>query len=247
MNGSTDRPTLLVFTLGPRCEGSRRRLLPRSLRQSEILLHEQGLRGALEAGRRAGLRVVVASPQPLDLPTDIEQIRQRGRSFADRFRGALGSVQKAYPDSPLLVVGTDTLDLDSAHLESAVRHLAQSPEDVVIGPSLDGGFYLLATRVALDSELAQVSWCRSSTLRCLLDEIRRRGRRVHLLEPLHDLDHHSGVERWLSDTARDDDLAWLRRWLLGVLAAWRRPSRPPSPWRLRPAMAGAVLGRAPPF
>ena len=117
---SDSTPTLLVFTLGPECEQVRRPLLPHALRSAELLLHRNGLDATLGAGRRGGFRLVVASPEPLDLPGDVEQIRQRGQSFAERLRSTIRKLQEGYPDGPLVVVGTDSPDLDTSHLQQAM-------------------------------------------------------------------------------------------------------------------------------
>ena len=247
MDRSTDIPTLLVFTLGPECEHSRRRLLPGSLRQAEASLHRQGLAGALSAGRRAGYRLVVSSPEPLDLAPGVEQLIQRGCTFAERLRDAIRSLQSNLASSPLLVVGTDTPDLDVHHLRSAVSLLADSPRGVVIGPSLDGGFYLLATRTPLDKELSRARWCRSDTRRTLEAALRRSGRLVRHLELLQDLDRPADVELWLSNRPLLSTVGWLRRLLISLLAAWRRPVIPLTFDCPGVALATIVLGRGPPF
>lgn len=246
MEISSATPTLLVFTLGPNCERSRRRLLPAPLRQAEALLRQQGLEGALEAGRQAGYRIVVSSPEPLELPPDVEQLRQRGCTFAERLRGAIGALDAELDGSPLLVVGTDAPDLGVHHLQAAVSLLEASPTDVVVGPSLDGGFYLLAACTNLDRELAAVRWCRRDT-RCSLEaSVRGSGRVIRHLQPLQDLDRYTDLEVWLSTGFPVADLSWLRRWLYTLLAAWRRPVVPQTLRRPSLAWATTLSGRGPP-
>ena len=246
MNDSGPTPTLLVFTLGPECESARRRLMPAPLQEAELRIHRQGLDAALEAGRQAGFRLVVASPNSLDPPADVEWIPQRGCNFAERLVGAIRSLQEKHPQAPLVVVGTDTPNLDVSYLEQAVAWLDQEPGGVVLGPSHDGGFYLLATRLALDQEFAEVRWCQKAT-RSLLERALIRNRRpVRLLTPLRDLDRPADVEIWLY---RDMQLAshlWLGRLLRALLARWKRPA---VPWSMEPphlSLVPAVLSRGPP-
>lgn len=239
------QPTLLVFTLGPECEGSRRRLMPAPLRQAESLLHRHGLDAALDAGRRAGLRLVVASPEPLDLAEDVEQLRQHGCSFAERLRDAIRNLQVEMQGAPLVVVGTDTPDLGAQHLRQALSWLSHTDDGVALGPSHDGGFYLLAARQSLDLELQLVRWCRHDTRRSLMQALRYSGRSVMLLAPLRDLDRYSDVEAWLS---QDLHLAarWLGRLLRSLLADWRRPPVHDAIVGPTPALATTVPGRGPP-
>lgn len=246
MDRNRKSPTLLVFTLGPECRRSTRQLLPAPLRQAETLLRRRGLDRALEAGRRAGLRIVVSSPGPLDLPADIEQSRQTGCRFADRLRDATQALLAELDGAPLIVVGSDAPDLTANHLRSALACLEKSPDDVVLGPAHDGGFYLLATRSTLDKELARVRWCRHDTRHSLEAALRDRKRVVHLLEPLRDLDRYADVEVWLAARSRGFGLGDLRRLLSRTLAQWRRPVVAGTANRPTLALATHLSGRGPP-
>jgi hypothetical protein len=246
MSTPTTIPTLLVFTLGPECEGGRRRLLPAPLRQTEATLHRAGLEQMLAIGRDAGYRVVVAAPEPLDLPPEVRQLRQRGTSFGGRLQHALRALRAEIGSAPLLVVGTDTPDLAASHLRAAVAELESSPTGVVVGPAHDGGFYLLASRIGLDSVLSTVRWCCRDTRRSLLAALCGQGHPVHLLEPLLDLDRRADLERWLSRRRAESPLGRLRRTLRAVLAVWRRPAVPTVLRRADLVLATAVSGRGPP-
>ena len=246
MSRSSATPTLLVFTLGPECEQSRRRILPGPLQEAAHLLHLHGLRGAIAAGVEAGFRVVVASPNPLDLPAGIEHLEQRGRGFAERLRMAIRSVQTSSAGAPLLVVGTDSPDLDVHHLRAAVELLGDSLRDVVLGPSRDGGFYLLASRGSLDVELADVRWCRRDTRASLERALRHHGRRILRLQPLRDLDRSADVELWLAARTPPSGPAWLQRLLSRLLAVWRRPIVQPNIGRPESVLAMVMSGRGPP-
>lgn len=247
MMRSDSTPTLLVFTLGPECEQVRRPLLPHALRSAELLLHRNGLDATLETGRRGGFRLVVASPEPLDLPGDVEQIRQRGQSFAERLRSTIRKLQEGYPDGPLVVVGTDSPDLDTSHLQQAISWLRDRPDGVVLGPATDGGFYLLATRRPLDIELATVQWCRNDTLRLLRDALSRNDRPVKQLSLLCDLDHASDLETWLSRGVFLPSTRWLGRLLRSLLATWRRPPMPALAIGPPAPLLTAASGRGPPL
>jgi hypothetical protein len=146
-----------------------------------------------------------------------------------------------------VVVGSDVPELTSGHLRRTLELLAEDEDRVVVGPSPDGGFYLLASSRPLEALLPRVRWRRSDALTSLLAALARAGRPVALLPALADLDRRADLETWLS-VSGDPTGPWfdIRCLLRSLLAALRRPdaaSRIGSPRRLSPAVPGA---RAPP-
>lgn len=191
------QPTLLVFTLGATRESRRRQLLPADQDAIEKRLHRACLDAALDAGRAAGCRLQVASPEHLDLPTDVDLRPQRGIGFEQRLseavRGAFDS-----GGGPVVLVGSDIPGLSGDHIKRTLDLLRDDPERVVVGPSPDGGFYLLASAEPLDQVFSDVRWCCRQTLKSLRRALAREGRRVVLLAPLVDLDRPSDLEHWLA-------------------------------------------------
>ncbi len=237
--------TLLVFTLGPAGESVRRRLLPGRLVEEERALHRRNLETALDAGRANGCRLEVSSPEALPVDPDVDRVAQHGRTFGERFRFAVRGAQQRAP-GPLVVIGSDVPELTGQHVAEALEQLGDDRDRVVVGPSPDGGFYLLATNRPLDAELAQVRWCSSEALASLLSALGESGLEVSLLEPLRDLDRTRDLMSWLA--AACDSPQWsswaarLRR-LLTLLARPTSPAILGLPLKTcRPAFAG----RAPP-
>jgi hypothetical protein len=250
-------PTLLVFTLGATRESARRRLLPAGLQGMEVGLRQACFDAALAAGRACGCRLAVCSPERGRLPEGVEGACAAARR---RRRG------------PLVVVGTDVPGLADRHLREALTLLDGDPRRVVLGPSPDGGVYLLAAAAPLPP-LADVRWCRPSTLADLARVLAAAGREVVLLEPLADLDRPADLDRFLSGRrrrrpARAASPAPARReaapepapapepsgpaqpyadLLRRALAERRRPPEPPPAEPPASPDAPRVTGRAPPF
>lgn len=223
-SASSDAPLLLVFTLGASCERRRRSLLPEAWGSLEESLHQVCFENVLDAGREAGCRLAVSSPLELELPGDALRLSQPGSDFGSRLDGAL---RRAFAETsgPVVVVGSDAPGLCADHLRRTLELLEADPEQVVIGPSPDGGFYLLASARPLGCDLATVRWCCRDTLCGLRRALHREGRRVVLLPPLADLDRRPDLERWLAAERAAMSAVWrqLRRAILSVLAALRRP------------------------
>lgn len=97
--------------------------------------------------------------------------------------------------SPVVVIGTDIPTLQPQHIAMAFDCLHAS--DLCLGPSTDGGYYLIGASQAHPSLFDGVAWGTSSVLQDTLERARASDLSLALLEPLTDVD-------------TIDDLVWLR-------------------------------------
>ncbi len=237
------RATLLVFTLDAAAERARRRLLPDRLGSWELALYRDCLDSALAAGRANGCQLRVCTTRRLPLAKDVEQFAQEGRGFGARLRQAIAHRQPS-PERPLVVVGSDAPGLAPRHVAGALGRLARRPDRLVVGPSPDGGFYLLAAARPVDALLAEVSWRRGDTLASLMAAAQERGIAVTLLAPLADLDHAADLQGWLARRAATPS-PWLRA-LVAVLRQLRRPLLPATLGQPLAGRVALVSARGPP-
>ena len=243
------RPTLLVFSRGASAESARRRLLPRRLRPLEDLAHRELLAAALEAGRSAGCALAISSPRPVFEPSAVAHLPQTGAVFGERLEGAIGDAFAQEPEV-LLVAAADVPGLEAGHLDSAMALLRENPNRVILGPSPDGGLYLIAMARPIPGLAEAARWCRRTTRRDLERSLRAAGREVVRLAPLRDLDRPADFATWLMRGASAP--LPLPSPLLRLAALIRRAlleARPGAPLRLGRALAGAFEprpGRAPP-
>ncbi|HEX5759699.1 MAG TPA: DUF2064 domain-containing protein [Thermoanaerobaculia bacterium] len=167
-----------------------------------------------------------------------DELARLEAAMADAFAGGA---------APLVVVGADTPGLAAAHLERALALLAARPDAVVVGPSPDGGLYLLAASRPIPG-LAAVRWCGAEALASLLATLRASGRPVELLPPLADLDNPADLKSWLGKERPPDSrtLALWRSLLARALAALALPPRPRSVERPADVPLGPLATRAPP-
>jgi 2-phospho-L-lactate guanylyltransferase (CobY/MobA/RfbA family) len=250
---SPSPPTLLIFTLGAARESEHRALVPAPLRELEIGVRAACLDSALDAGRACGCRLEVSSPGAIALPADARGVPQEGAGFGVRLEAAMRAAFAGFPGGagPLVVVGTDVPGLAASHLARALSLLDEDADRVVLGPSPDGGLYLLAARRPIDQLATRTRWCRRDTLRGLLRALAEAGRPVTLLAPLADLDRPADLDRWLG-RGREPGATLAARWraltvlLRGALAGLRRPLAAPPPLAPRLAFAPRLAGRAPP-
>jgi uncharacterized protein len=85
-----------------------------------------------------------------------------------------------------MVIGADSPTLTAAYIQAAL-HALQS-NDAVLGPSMDGGFYLLALRKCQHGLFASLPWSTSETRRRLKARLEQHGFSMAELEPLFDVD-----------------------------------------------------------
>ncbi|MEU5552206.1 TIGR04282 family arsenosugar biosynthesis glycosyltransferase [Micromonospora sp. NPDC047793] len=113
---------------------------------------------------------------------------QRGALLGDRLAHAFTSTRR--PGTPTLLVGMDTPQLRTEHLDAARELLgATGGPDAVLGPATDGGWWTLGLRDPHHATvLRTIATSTTTTGRHTLDALRRRGLRVHLMPELTDVD-----------------------------------------------------------
>jgi uncharacterized protein len=113
----------------------------------------------------------------------VELLAQSGGEEAARLAAATSAVLERR-GGPLLVVGTEQPRLGPAHAAAALQDLATGA-DVVIGPALDGGWYLLGLArplpdlFALDPDL----WSSDDVMPLAISAAQGAGLEVGLLRP----------------------------------------------------------------
>ena len=91
----------------------------------------------------------------------IDDTQQRGVSFGERIESAVSDV-KAMGYERVVLIGTDTPELTEADLRLAVEN-----SESVVGPSMDGGFYLFGFDTSDANVLHGLPW-QSDTLLTVL-------------------------------------------------------------------------------
>jgi uncharacterized protein len=91
----------------------------------------------------------------------------------------------------VIVIGADSPALTAAHLQAALDALQRN--DIVVGPSADGGFYLLGLHRGPAGLLYSLPWSSSQTLQILKSRIAERWLSIAELEPLFDVDTPSDL------------------------------------------------------
>lgn len=124
----------------------------------------------------------------------IDERHQRGQVFGERF---INSIQDVFDlgYQYIIAIGADTPQLSSQNISLAAEEMYKG--QIVIGPSTDGGFYLIGLHKSqfLPKELNKLPWQRSRLRDRLIGMLRHKGLFVSTLEAYMDLDKPSDLER----------------------------------------------------
>lgn len=123
-------------------------------------------------------------------------IRQQGQNIGERMSNALneGFRQGA---AQVMVIGSDIPELGEAEIAAAFSRLDTEP--AVIGPSLDGGFYLFGANRQVQQQAAsvlqaEIPWSTPQVLASVHSLCRQQSLPLFLLPPKRDIDAY---EDWL--------------------------------------------------
>ncbi|MEN8140373.1 MAG: TIGR04282 family arsenosugar biosynthesis glycosyltransferase [Thermodesulfobacteriota bacterium] len=192
----------IIFSRFPRPGRCKTRLIdavgPQGAARLQRVMTEGMLAAARELARqRPGLRVElhVAGAGPAEirewLGQDQPWRRQEGQNLGERLSHSfLHGFQAGF--APIIVTASDCPRLDAATLALALDGLAN--HDVVLGPSLDGGYYLLGLRAPQERLFSEIEWGRSGVLAATRKRIAAAALSCLELPPLPDIDRPADME-----------------------------------------------------
>ena len=233
----TARRCVLLFARAPRDEGRAKGLAP-----AEPLFARVLDRIAQDATSLPDVDLVIigeggsATGRSPGVFPGARTVAQRGSSFGERFENAFADVSRLGYDE-IVAIGGDIPALDGRRISEAFDALASS--EVVLGPSPDGGVYLIGVRGPIGALLSDVRWKTCAVFGRLMFN----APSARVLAPLDDLDRRADLIRLAADPALDPDLAWIVRGVLGpvkVVAGSSMPAHSPF------LFCSAIPARAPP-
>ena len=148
----------------------------------------------------AGARPILGYA-PVEAQGQFEEVAP-GFALVPQHDGDLGERQLHLIDDVLrlglqaaLVIGTDSPTLPRECLDEAVGLVMAPDVDVVLGPTVDGGYYLIGMRAPHAALFEHMSWSTSMVLGRTLDRAQRHGLRVACLPTWFDVDTGADLER----------------------------------------------------
>ncbi len=121
------------------------------------------------------------------LQVPVHYLPQRGDSLGEREANLFADLlQAGY--ARIVMIGSDIPTLPLAHVHDAFTLLANPRNDVVIGPSQDGGYYLLGARQFHPTLFENITWSTSTVFAETMAHARHAGLSVAQVPTWYDVD-----------------------------------------------------------
>lgn len=116
---------------------------------------------------------------------------QQGDDLGARMKHAF---KKGFDDGyeRIVLIGSDLPDISSEHLKNGLQALQYN--DMVFGPAIDGGYYLIGLSQLKDFVFDNKPWSLSNLLDVTLNELKHKNIGFQLLRPLNDIDTFEDLE-----------------------------------------------------
>jgi rSAM/selenodomain-associated transferase 1 len=156
------------------------------------------------------------------VPAGVRLLAQEGADLGARLDQLLTDLlAEGYAGA--IAVGTDTPTLPTAYLQRACDALQRGAADVVLGPSEDGGYYLIGLRRPVPELFTGMPWSSSTVAAETRARIRRLGLRLALLPGWFDVDRGEDLARLRDPGSRE---AFRPHRTLAFLDGVRLPASP---------------------
>lgn len=198
---------LAVMTKAPRAGEVKTRLTPPLTAEEAAALNICFLRDTAGAILRAGERARgIGCYTPVDakaayeeiFPAGFELIPQRGSDLTERIILAIEDLF-AVGFSSVCLIGSDSPTVPASAFAEAVKVLSLPNECVVLGPSDDGGYYLIGFRKLYRRMFEEINWSTGSVFAETVRRANEIGLPMHLLPAGYDVDDNITLSRLCHD------------------------------------------------
>ena len=155
------------------------------------------------------------------LPADFSLLPQRGDKFGERLYFAVEDLFKCGFEAVCLI-DSDSPTVPAENFAEAVELLRVSDDRVVLGPSDDGGYYLIGVKKPHRHLFERIDWSTERVLKQSIQRATETGLEVQLLPTGYDVDDGASLRRLckelLADTTSADVAQHTRKFLAKLTA-----------------------------
>lgn len=149
-------------------------------------------------------------PYLLRISSPLQLARQKGKNLGERMHNAfLQAFDAGF--SRAAIIGTDAPDLPARYVNRAFSELKK--KDLILGPSKDGGYYLVALKRACGLVFKGIKWGSKQVLKDSLKNAKQLKMKTALLPAWSDVDDAAsltGLVSRLRKTQDRDTAKWTR-------------------------------------
>ncbi len=130
------------------------------------------------------------------LGNSIPFFRQQGEGLGNKMFQAFQSARDAHFQRTILI-GSDCPSINTNHIRLAFKHLKKN--NLVLGPTYDGGYYLIGTDnsipiTAVQSLFSNISWGTEKVYKQTLNKAKKAGLSFYPMQKLNDIDRPQDLE-----------------------------------------------------
>lgn len=182
--------TLIVFARTPELGKVKTRLAKDIGNLKALAIYTALLNKTLDTGAKVKATLAVYWTVKHDNQNGFLQV---GNDLGERMHYAISTEITKF--DKVCLIGTDTPQISSTIIEQVFSAL--NTVDIIFGPSLDGGYYLVAIKTAPPLELfIGKQWSHQKVLEDALNICNTLDLKVKLLPPLLDIDTVSDYNKW---------------------------------------------------
>src|SRR5438477_5726190 len=135
------------------------------------------------------------------LPVDFDLIPQRGDGFGERLINAADDLLHVGFKSCCLI-NSDSPTATAEAFREAVTQLQDAEDRIVLGPSDDGGYYLIGMRKLNRHLFEEIDWSTERVFAQTDERAREVGLKVHVLPKFYDVDDGATLRRLCEELLR---------------------------------------------
>ena len=193
-----NKPVIVIMTKVPLPGLVKTRLKERFSDEECAKIYQAFLLDTFSCAQESGFEVRIAyTPQEylhvleFMLPVKTHFFPQKGHDLGEKMFNALCNVQNERK-CKVILIGCDIPLLQPEHLLAANKALDE--HDICLGPTTDGGYYLLGTKEPVRKIFENITWGSECVLKETLQAIANAKLKYYLLEKLQDIDTCADIE-----------------------------------------------------
>lgn len=136
-------------------------------------------------------------------------LEQRGRDLGERMACAFEDLHALGYDE-MILIGSDLPTLDPDVIVNAIHAIRHRSPRVVLGPSADGGYYLVGLRHPAPGLFEGVDWSTPMVLEQTVGRAGALGLPIHLVDQWYDVDDAESLRRAVGESSASRTAAWWR-------------------------------------
>ena len=214
---------LVIFAKEPVAGHVKTRLAPQLGLKGSAVLYEAFLKDTFDLARRVDCHQRFVAYDAGNAPARFIRkeahgfrfFKQTGKNLGERMHNTFARLDRRSKGS-MVIIGSDSPHLSVGFIQSAFERLLDS--DVVIGPSIDGGYYLVGLNRPCREIFEDIPWSSNKVLDRTIKTIKKIKKKCELLPLWYDVDDQNSLRRLGADlkNAKPDTALWTREFLIGV-------------------------------